>query len=192
LLVRREFLGVTDHFAVLGLARRPLLAEAELKDAYFRLAAEAHPDSKDGNDERFREVQEAFSALSEPASRLRHLMELRGFEVGKSAPPLPELFMEVGSAIQSAKDVVNRRERAMQPLMKALVAKDAIGSGAKLNGAAAKVAGALKDAHSTLSVLDGRWPEVEASELAVLASRFTYLQKWEGELSEWSFRIAHS
>jgi curved DNA-binding protein CbpA len=192
LLVRREFLGVTDHFAALGMARRPLLAEGELKDAYFRLAAEAHPDSKDGDEARFRGVREAFAVLSEPAARLRHLMELQGVEAGKSAPPLPELFMEVGSAIQVAKDVVNRRAKATQPLMKALLAKEAVGAGAKLNAAAAKVAGGLEETQAALVALDARWPEVNAGELAVLASRFTYLQKWDGELSEWSFRIAHS
>lgn len=174
------------------MARRPLLAEGELKDAYFRLAAGAHPDSKGGDEARFRGVQEAFAVLSRPAARLRHLMELQGVEAGKSAPPLPELFMEVGSAIQTAKDAVNRRAKAAQPLMKALAAKDAVGAGAKLNAAAAKVAGGLAEAHAMLTAIDARWPEVDAGELGALASRFTYLQKWEGELSEWSFRIAHS
>lgn len=190
--MRREFLGVTDHFAVLGVARRPLLAEGELKDAYFKLAAEAHPDSKDGDESRFRDVQEAFAVLSEPASRLRHLMELQGVEGGKAAPPLPELFMEVGSAIQTAKEIVNRRVKATQPLMRALVVKEAVGAEAKLNAAAAKVAGGLAEAHAALAAVDARWPRVDAGELAALASRFTYLQKWDGELSEWSFRIAHS
>jgi hypothetical protein len=42
-----------------------------------------------------------------------------------------------------------------------------------------------------LENLDARWPKVSSTELAVLASSFTFISRWMSQLSEWEFRLAN-
>jgi molecular chaperone DnaJ len=62
-----------DYYEVLGVARS--CSAAELKSAYRRLAMEFHPDRNQGEkqaEERFKEVGEAYSVLSDPQKRQRY------------------------------------------------------------------------------------------------------------------------
>lgn len=62
-----------DYYEVLGLARGA--SEADIKKAYRRLAKEFHPDHNKGNKDaetRFKEVQEAYSVLSNAEKRARY------------------------------------------------------------------------------------------------------------------------
>src|SRR5438132_10232088 len=58
-----------DYYELLGLARGA--SEAEIKKSFRRLARELHPDVSEAPDaqERFREVVEAYEALSKPETR---------------------------------------------------------------------------------------------------------------------------
>src|SRR5262245_35505904 len=56
-----------DFYATLGV---PTDADAAaLKKAYRKLARQHHPDANDGNDAKFKEIGEAYSALSDPEQR---------------------------------------------------------------------------------------------------------------------------
>ena len=62
-----------DYYEVLGLGREA--SPQEIKSAYRRLAHEHHPDKAAGNresEERFKEVAEAYSVLSDPDKRSRY------------------------------------------------------------------------------------------------------------------------
>ena len=59
-----------DFYAVLGVSKD--VSDAELKKVYRKLARQFHPDSNPGDakaEARFKEISEAYTVLSDPASR---------------------------------------------------------------------------------------------------------------------------
>jgi molecular chaperone DnaJ len=58
-----------DYYAALGVAKDA--SAAEIKKAYRRLARDLHPDTG-GNEERFKEVSEAYAILSDPQKRAEY------------------------------------------------------------------------------------------------------------------------
>ena len=63
---------VTDPYDTLGVDRKA--SDEEIKRAYRRLARESHPDRNPGDtgaEERFKDIQEAYSILSDPEQRKR-------------------------------------------------------------------------------------------------------------------------
>ena len=56
-----------DHYAVLGV--QPLARPEEIRKAFRILALKNHPDRADGNEELFKEVNEAYEMLSDPLKR---------------------------------------------------------------------------------------------------------------------------
>ena len=59
-----------DYYALLGVARQS--TQEEIKKAYRRLAHQHHPDKKGGDEKRFKEINEAYQVLSNPAKRRQY------------------------------------------------------------------------------------------------------------------------
>ncbi|HKK99273.1 MAG TPA: DnaJ domain-containing protein [Desulfotignum sp.] len=59
-----------DYYLVLGITSDA--SQADIKDAYRRLAKEYHPDHYKGNHRPFQAIQEAYAVLSDPARRRHH------------------------------------------------------------------------------------------------------------------------
>src|ERR1700746_746395 len=62
-----------DYYEVLGVARTA--SEAEIKKAFRKLAREYHPDvakNKKQSEEKFKEVNEAYEVLGDPAKRKKY------------------------------------------------------------------------------------------------------------------------
>src|SRR3954464_16081107 len=105
---------MTDFFALLQEPRRPWLDPGALKQKFLALSARMHPDKVQAAGEpekaaiarNFAELNTAFNCLSEPKSRLLHLLELesgaRPAEIQQIPPGLADLFIEVATLCKNA------------------------------------------------------------------------------------------
>lgn len=67
-----------DYYQVLGVTRTA--SDAEIKKAFRKLAHEHHPDKAHGNEQKFKELNEAYQVLSNPEKRKRYDQFGAGFE----------------------------------------------------------------------------------------------------------------
>jgi len=79
-----------DYYEVLGVARTA--TDAEIKSAFRKLARKHHPDmvaegSKEGAEERFKEINEAYEVLSDPEKRQRYDTLGAGWDKQGGPPP---------------------------------------------------------------------------------------------------------
>ena len=106
---------MTDHFALLGAARRPWLDSEELKEKYFALSRTAEPSA---------ELNEAFRVLSDPKLRLQHLLKLEGVDLaaGRAVPPaVAEVFWNTGALLRETQRWHLRQVAATSTLARALL-----------------------------------------------------------------------
>ncbi|GAT32859.1 DNAJ domain-containing protein [Terrimicrobium sacchariphilum] len=186
--MRREFLGVTDAFSLFGIAARPIPDETDLKERYLRESAAAHPDSGRGDAGRFTELQEAYRVLSDPAARLR-LLAGDGDTVGRLGSP--EIFMLVGGTMQAANAALQTRSSSTTALSRAVSTAECRAAAAKVTLALEAIADSRARLDARLRELDTRWPAVEPGELAALAGDYAFTGKWEAQLREAEFKLAH-
>jgi curved DNA-binding protein CbpA len=184
--------GEGDAFALFDFERRPLIDEGTLKERYLRLAANRHPDAPGGDDEDFHLLQEAYRVLREPATRLRHLIDLEfpNHVPASGHAPHAELFLRAGSAVQVARAVSQRFEKASSALARALLSPEIAEALRQIREACEAVRKADDELADELKALDARWPDVSPDELSALASSFKFLARWQAQLSEWEFRLS--
>ncbi len=59
-----------DYYQILGISRGA--SAEEIKKAFYKLAHQHHPDKAEGNEEKFKEVNEAYQILSDPQKRSQY------------------------------------------------------------------------------------------------------------------------
>lgn len=93
---------MTDAFALLQLPRRPWLDTDEVRAAFQRLAASAHPD-RSGSTADFTELTRAYETLRDPAPRLRHFLALEqpGLAAGEVPADLVDWFPRVAHELKN-------------------------------------------------------------------------------------------
>lgn len=182
---------MTDYFALLGLPRRPGLDEEALKENYLRLAAAWHPDAAGGAVEKFRDLQEARKTLLNPASRLRHLLALEGFEgrSGGSFQPPTDLFLEVAGVLDAAKKAVGKFETVHSAIARAAQAAEWV----KLREKIARTMDAVTCRRTRrlkqIEEVDAAWPEKDLRLLEEISGELVFLNRWEKELREALFPL---
>lgn len=69
-----------DYYRILGVSQRA--SAEEIKKAYYNLAHKYHPDKKDGNEAKFKEINEAYQVLSDKEKRSQYDRFGRVFDGG--------------------------------------------------------------------------------------------------------------
>jgi molecular chaperone DnaJ len=67
-----------DYYNILGVNKGA--SKDEIKKAFYKLAHKYHPDKKDGNEAKFKEINEAYQILSDDAKRSKYDQFGSGFE----------------------------------------------------------------------------------------------------------------
>ena len=117
-----------DHFAILAQPRRPWLDPGALRESFQRAAAQHHPDAAGGGDAQFAALNAAHTLLREPATRLRHLLELEAPDLLTRAaqipPALADLFMQLAGHRRALETFRQKHSAAASPLARALLAAE--------------------------------------------------------------------
>ncbi|MCE9611855.1 MAG: hypothetical protein K8R23_16785 [Chthoniobacter sp.] len=183
---------MSDHFAALSQPRRPWLDPAALRESFHRAAAVAHPDAG-GDATIFAALNAAQAVLGEPASRLRHLIELEAPQLLTRAAPVPgevaDLFMQLATVRRAAEDYRKKHAATSSPLARALLAGEKAGVRVKLDAAIARLAIAQEQALAEVRALDATWATPAWEPLAALQARLAFLSKWSGQLREDLFQL---
>ena len=184
---------MTDHFATLQQSRRPWLDAAALKDTFHRLSAQQHPDTAGGDVDSFAALNAAWQTLREPASRLRHLIELEApgllARPVQIPPALADTFMRIAALRRTLEDFRKKLAAASTPLARALLAAEQRTLRSALESALADLAAAHERALAELRALDAAWP-ASLDALAALQQQLAFLSKWSTDLRE-SLFILH-
>ena len=185
-----------DHFAALAQPRRPWLDPVALRESFHRAAAQQHPDAAGGGDAQFAALNTAHTILSEPASRLRHILELEAPALLTRAAPIPtalaELFMELATLRQNVESFGGKDSAAVSALRRALLAGERLALRQIVTLALARLEAFHETALAELRALDSAWDTRTAAALENLASlqaRFAFLAKWTAQLREDAFKL---
>jgi hypothetical protein len=171
-----------DPFALMGLARRPLLREEEIGIAYRKLAAKLHPDQAEGDAIHFKELGKALATLSDPARRLRVLINnTSNFSI---PPEAADLFPQVATLLREADDLLARNATASNPLAKAVLAAPLKKLANDLHSLLARISDWHSRLEARLTELDANWPGQDPDAVADLADSFSYAIRWESQLRE--------
>ena len=118
-----------DNFALLKTPRRPWLRPDSLKQSFFALSAESHPDRVHPADvaerhranERAAELNAAYQCLREPRERLRHLLELelgtKPSDLTQVPEDLMDLFFAIGKEFYTVDALLVEKSKATSPLL---------------------------------------------------------------------------
>lgn len=170
-----------DAFACLGLERRLGLDDHTLSAAFREAGKRNHPDSG-GSVEEFEKVEQAFRVLKDPASRLKHWLELEGIAGdlrGSVSSELMTMFTELGDLLQRADALIREREAATSALAKAMLE----GRTQELRDELEKIVGKLE---SMVAQRVAGFPAIESANADgwEVARELTFLTKWEGQVRE--------
>ena len=173
---------MSDHFAELGLPRAAWIDPKEVKSRHHQMMASSHPDKSQGDGDRATRLNEARRILEKPATRLRHLLELRfpGFQSNEKPQPDWDLFSRTGEAARLAAQVASTQASATSPLARAVANKQAADVRRKL--------AALKEELSrhaeTLEQKTKALPLTNPQALSNLAEEWTFLNRWQSAIHE--------
>ncbi|MCH7228085.1 hypothetical protein [Haloferula sp. A504] len=170
-----------DAFEELGLERRLVLGEAELDAAFAAAGKKAHPDAG-GTKEAFERVGRAKATLASPVSRLRHWLELEGFEGdlrGTVSAGMMDVFAELGALLQQVDGLLREREKASSALAKAMLEGRTQAAREELEAMQEKLEAMMAERVAVFSEVEGGGRDGWE-----LARELGFLEKWRAGVRE--------
>jgi curved DNA-binding protein CbpA len=189
---------MTDYFAALQQPRRGWLDPEELKQKYQELTLAAHPDRQRSQEPAFdfAVVNEAYRILSDPKSRLQHLLSLEGHDPSaKQTIPqeLVEVFGEIGTFVQEADGRLEKVRSANTALAKSLLRSDILNAQQRAGELSDQLQNLYTNALDELKRLDAsrdERPRELIQDFTKLYHRFAYLGRWRDQIRERQFQLS--
>jgi hypothetical protein len=181
-----------DAYEEMGFGRELPLDAAVVRQRFQDLSKARHPDAG-GDAESYQRLVAAARVLESPGRRLRHWAELQG--AGAAGPvvamdaDLGGLFGRVAEVLAVAREATRERETAGTAIGRAMAERRAMAAQELVETALGRVGELWAQAEEQMAVLAGQ-DEPEPQAVAALAARFSYLEKWRGELREALARLA--
>lgn len=160
---------MTDYFALLDEPRRPGLDPDRLRQKFLTLAASVHPDrvhnasevEKAAANRHYAELNAACQCLTDPKTRLLHLLELergaRPAEIQTIPPALADWFVGIAAICREADAFLLEREKVTSPLLKIQWFERAQAWIERLQEWQKNLAGLRAELDARLEVLDQQW-----------------------------------
>jgi hypothetical protein len=181
-----------DYFALLGIERRPFIADETLKHAYLQKTESSRSDT--GNEEALSSLNMAFRTLCSPATRTQHLLTLEFGDAsgGRLGSDLGGLFGTVAEALQAVDNELGSLSAQSSALLRAMAFQRIDAIRGKLDDADAELSTLEQSLLADLRRIDKAWMENRAQcqePLAQVALNLTFVQKWLSEVHERIIRL---
>jgi len=182
-----------DFFAVFGLEPRPMIDGDVLGNLFASKSKTSHPDHAADGD--FATLNEAFTTLRNPASRIFHLLALSG-EKPQPKPAsagVSAWFGKVATDLQRFDRMFYPLSQETSSLLRAVKFREAQAIFAELERISEGLTREKEGLLQAMTEIDARWPSDQAEDrdsLAQIASDLRFLEKWLAQISERRLRLA--
>lgn len=193
---------MSDYFALFNEPHRPWLDADLLKQKFLAQSANLHPDKihsasddeKNVAAKKFAELNAAYNCLTEPKSRLLHLLELELGAKPKDIQQIPnalaDLFAEVAGVCKSTDNFLTEKKRATSPLLQVQFFERGQNWIEQLNSLQKKLNDLREKFLGELKLLDEKWIADENSRREILPKLeelyrlFSYFNRWNNQVQE--------
>jgi curved DNA-binding protein CbpA len=164
-----------NAFARLGLKLGLVVSDEEIRDAFRKKAALAHPDGG-GEEAEFSALREARDVLESPAKRLRANgieADARGTITGEMA----DFFQRVAETGAEAETAIKAAAEAQSALAKGMAE-------VRLMGSREKVRNLLVEIEAGIAARVGIFPTIEKGQIEASTTMrdLVFLEKWKGSM----------
>jgi DnaJ-domain-containing protein 1 len=192
---------MNDCFALLNERRRPWLDPEILKQKFLSLSTTSHPDrvhnasadERQAAQQRYSELNAAYTRLRDPKERLLHFLELeRGrkpTDLQQISPELGIVFEQVNRICREADAVLAEKRITYSPLLQVAIFERAQNTSEKLLTLQQRIHSERDHVLMNIQKIDSTWERVvereEAlSQLEELYRLLSYFTRWSSQIQE--------
>ena len=205
---------MTDAFELLQVPRRPWIDVDILKEQFVRLSSDVHPDrshnaseeTKTGANDRYAEINAAYTKLKDFRERLLHLMELELGEKPKDIQRIPpgtmDLFVEVGQTCRDCDAFLTRKNSSDSPMFRLQMMREGFVWTDKLTELKSRIEAKRAELETELKQLNSVWEAAPAVGTAARRAGLplerleqiyriaSYISRWTEQIQERVVQLA--